>query len=163
MCENAMKPEKGLGGPEMRRRRAITVMSKLTVAALRWGSRPLRVLGSCGEASGSLLAPRRGLCDAPVGLGGQQSNGAVVAQGALLCSVRGGLRRLGLWAALAHGMGGRGSAGRFKGRARDPGARDGREPPEITAVISAWPVSTRRERGRKVCRWPRAVSRGSGR
>jgi len=43
------------------------------VAALRWGSRPLRVLGSCGEASGSLLVSRRGLCDAPVGLGGSRA------------------------------------------------------------------------------------------
>ena len=117
------------------------------------------VRGGLGVAPGVEARPLR--CSG--GAGGQQSNAAVVAQGALLCSVRGGLRRLGLWAALAHGMGGRGSAGRFKGRARDPGARDGREPPEITAVISAWPVSTRRERGRKVCRWPRAVSRGSGR
>ena len=73
MCENSVKPEKGSGGPEMRRRRAITVRSKLTVAALRRKSRPLQVLGSCGEASGSLLASRRGLCAAPVGLGGSRA------------------------------------------------------------------------------------------
>ena len=65
------------------------------MAALRWESRPLQVLGSCGEASGSLLASRRGLCDAPVGLGAAEQRGSGGAgSSALLCAWRAAAARV---------------------------------------------------------------------
>ena len=83
--------------------------------------------------------------------------GAEVLRGAVVA------RRLGLGAALMRGLGRKGCLrGGLKRGARDLGARDGRGSPEITAGISAWPVSARRKRGRRSCRWARAVSLRAG-
>ena len=67
------------------------------------------------------------------------------------------------WGGADEGMGRKGCLrGGLKRGARDLGARDGRGSPEITAGISAWPVSARRKRGRRSCRWARAVSLRAG-
>ena len=68
----------GSGGFEVAGGEEIAEASRLTRGGAPGKSRPLQVMGSCGEASGSLLASRRGRCAAPVGLG-QQSNAAMVA------------------------------------------------------------------------------------
>ena len=112
------------------------------------------------EGSRRILAPRRSSCGGswwrrwPGRAGPQRRRGSARCGGGAAARA---------WGGADEGMGRKGCLrGGLKRGARDLGARDGRGSPEITAGISAWPVSARRKRGRRSCRWARAVSLRAG-
>jgi len=72
MCGNAVKPEKGSGGPEMRRRRVIKAAQRSHLRMVPAKFRRGRV-GSGAKSLGRSLGPRRSYCDGWHGLKGSEA------------------------------------------------------------------------------------------
>jgi hypothetical protein len=68
-----VRVHRGLGWSGGRQRQGKSAAQRLTRGGALGKSRPLQVLGSCGEALGSLLASRQGRCATPVGFGSSRA------------------------------------------------------------------------------------------